>query len=317
MDELRAISTFVRAAELGSFNKVAEAQGTTPQAVSKTIRQFEQHLGVRLFHRTTRNSRLTEEGQRLLEAIRPGLEGVVGALARARSAARDDEGVVRIAANGSMARKMLMPLLAEFQQKYPLILIDLIQEDGFSDLVGDRIDVGFRGGNAPDAQVVSRRLFTVQQIVCASPDYLARHEAPRTLQDLQAHRCTGYRQPGSGRPMAWEFEADGGVVFHQVQSVLLSNDPETEMHAVMAGMGIGQIDSINGAAAIRDGRLVPLLVDQVSGRMGLHLYFAQRADMPGRVRRFIDFAVERLRDSPEFCLSLAELRKYSNVRYKL
>jgi DNA-binding transcriptional LysR family regulator len=317
VDELRAISTFVRAAELGSFNKVAEAQGTTPQAVSKTIRQFEQHLGVRLFHRTTRNSRLTEEGQRLLESIRPGLEGVVGALARARSAARDDEGVVRIAANGSMARKMLMPLLAEFQQKYPLILIDLIQEDGFSDLVGDRIDVGFRGGNAPDAQVVSRRLFTVQQIVCASPDYLARHEAPRTLQDLQGHRCTGYRQPGSGRPMAWEFEADGGVVFHQVQSVLLSNDPETEMHAVMAGMGIGQIDSINCAAAIRDGRLVPLLVDQISGRMGLHLYFAQRADMPGRVRRFIDFAVESLRDSPEFCLSLAELRKYSNVRYKL
>jgi DNA-binding transcriptional LysR family regulator len=317
VDELRAISTFVRAAELGSFNKVAEAQGTTPQAVSKTIRQFEQHLGVRLFHRTTRNSTLTEEGQRLLESIRPGLEGVVGALARARSAARDDEGVVRIAANGSMARKMLMPLLAEFQQKYPLIRIDLIQEDGFSDLVGDRIDVGFRGGNAPDAQVVSRRLFTVQQIVCASPDYLARHEAPRTLQDLQGHRCTGYRQPGSGRPMAWEFEADGGVVFHQVQSVLLSNDPETEMHAVMAGMGIGQIDSINGAAAIRDGRLVPLLVDQISGRMGLHLYFAQRADMPGRVRRFIDFAVERLRDSPEFCLSLAELRKYSNVRYKL
>jgi DNA-binding transcriptional LysR family regulator len=296
---------------------VGVPQGTTPQAVSKTIRQFEQHLGVRLFHRTTRNSRLTEEGQRLLESIRPGLEGVVGALARARSAARDDEGVVRIAANGSMARKMLMPLLAEFQQKYPLILIDLIQEDGFSDLVGDRIDVGFRGGNAPDAQVVSRRLFTVQQIVCASPDYLARHEAPRTLQDLQGHRCTGYRQPGSGRPMAWEFEADGGVVFHQVQSVLLSNDPETEMHAVMAGMGIGQIDSINCAAAIRDGRLVPLLVDQISGRMGLHLYFAQRADMPGRVRRFIDFAVESLRDSPEFCLSLAELRKYSNVRYKL
>ncbi|ELX12590.1 transcriptional regulator LysR family [Janthinobacterium sp. HH01] len=311
MDELRAISTFVKAAELGSFNKVAEAQGTTPQAVSKTIRQFEQHLGVRLFHRTTRNSSLTEEGQRLLESVKPSLDGVVGALNRARSAAREDEGMIRIATSGSMARKMLAPLLAEFQQRYPLIQFDLLQEDGFADLVGDRIDVGFRGGNAPDAQVVSRRLFPVQQIVCATPEYLERHGIPRTLDDLQAHRCTGYRQPGSGRAMAWEFEVDGGIVFHHVQTVLLSNDPDTEMHMVLAGMGVGQIDSINGAAAIRDGRLKPLLVEHVSERMGLYLYFAQRADMPGRVRRFIDFAVERLRDSGQFYLSAAELRKHA------
>jgi DNA-binding transcriptional LysR family regulator len=309
VDELRAISTFIRAAELGSFNKVAEAQGTTPQAVSKTIRQFEQHLGVRLFHRTTRNSSLTEEGQRLLESIKPSMDGVVGALARARNAAREDEGVVRIAASASMGTKMLVPLLVEFQKRYPLIQVDLLLEDGFSDLVSDRIDVGFRGGNAPDAQVVSRRLFTVQQVVCASPAYLAAHGAPRSLDELAAHRCTGYRQPGTGRAMAWEFDIDGDIVFHHVQPILLSTDPDTEMHAVMAGMGIGQIDSINAAAALRDGRLVPLLVEHVSERMGLHLYYAQRSDMPGRVRRFIDFAVEQLRASPRFCLSRHELRE--------
>ncbi|MRX09740.1 LysR family transcriptional regulator [Pseudoduganella sp. FT25W] len=303
MDELRAISTFIRAAELGSFNKVAEAQGTTPQAVSKTIRQFEQHLGVRLFHRTTRNSSLTEEGQRLLESIKPSMDGVVGALARARSAAREDEGTIRVAASGSMGRRILMPLLAEFQLTYPGIQIDLIQEDGFSDLVHDRIDVGFRGGNAPDAQIVSRRLFAVQQIVCASPDYLKRHGVPRTLQDLQSHRCTAYRQPGSGRPMAWEFEIDGDTVFHHVQPVLLSNDPDTEMHAVLAGIGIGQIDSINATAAIRAGLLKPLLTGYVSERMGFYLYFPQRADMPARVRRFVDFIVERLLNSQEFCIN--------------
>jgi DNA-binding transcriptional LysR family regulator len=308
MDELRAISTFIKAAELGSFNKVAEAQGTTPQAVSKTIRQFEQHLGVRLFHRTTRNSSLTEEGQRLLESIKPSLDGVVGALAKARNAAREDEGTIRVAASGSMGRRILMPLLAEFQGKYPNIQIDLIQEDGFSDLVHDRIDVGFRGGNAPDAQIVSRRLFPVQQIVCATPDYLERHGTPRTLHDLQAHRCTAYRQPGSGRPMAWEFEIDGDTVFHHVTPVLLSNDPDTEVHAVLAGIGIGQIDSINATAAIRAGLLKPLLVDYISERMGFFLYFPQRSDMPGRVRHFIDFILERLLDSRQFYLSSDELR---------
>jgi DNA-binding transcriptional LysR family regulator len=303
MDELRAISTFIRAAELGSFNKVAEAQGTTPQAVSKTIRQFEQHLGVRLFHRTTRNSSLTEEGQRLLESIKPSLDGVVGALARARSAAREDEGMIRVAASGSMGRRVLMPLLAEFQLQYPNIQIDLIQEDGFSDLVHDRIDVGFRGGNPPDAQIVSRRLFPVQQIVCASPEYLARHGTPQTLQDLQEHRCTAYRQPGSGKPMAWEFEVDGDTVFHHVQPVLLSNDPDTEMHAVLAGIGIGQVDSINATAAIRAGQLKPLLTGYLSERMGFYLYFPQRTDMPGRVRRFIDFIVERLLNSEQFYIN--------------
>ena len=311
MDELRAISTFVRVAELGSFNKVAEAQGTTPQAVSKTIRQFEQHLGVRLFHRTTRNSTLTEEGQRLLISVKPNLTGLVDALNLVKDAARDDEGLVRITATGSMGRKMLVPLLAEFQLRYPRIQIDLLLEDGFTDLVRDRIDVGFRGGNQPDAQVVSRRLFPVQQIVCATPDYLARHGIPRTLADLQQHRCTGYRQPGNGRAMAWEFKVNGEIEFHHVPAILLSNDPDTEMHAVLAGMGIGQIDSINASAEIRGGRLTPLLLDLLSERMGFYLYFAQRTDMPVRVRRFIDFCLERLRDSTQFCLSAAELEAAS------
>jgi len=308
MDELRAIATFIQAAELGSFNRAATAQNMTPQAVSKTIRQLEQHLGVRLFHRTTRNNSLTEEGQRLFESVKPSLEGLVGALARARSAARDAEGLVRIAAGGAVGRKLLVPLLAEFQNRYPLIQVDLLLEDGFSDLVGARIDVGFRAGSAPDTQVVGRRLFSIQQIVCAAPAYLQRHGAVHAPRELLAHRCTGYRQPGTGRAFDWEFETAGSTVFQQVPAVLLCNDPEAEMQAVVAGMGIGQIDSINASAAIRDGRLVPLLVDHISERMGLYLYFAQRADMPVRVRRFIDFAVERLRDSDEFHLSRDELR---------
>ncbi|GAB3252508.1 LysR family transcriptional regulator [Chitinimonas naiadis] len=311
MDELRAISIFVKATELGSFNKVAEVQNTTPQAVSKTIRQLEQHLGLRLFHRTTRKSSLTDEGLSFLEAVRPSLEGLVTAVTRARSAVQDEMGLVRVTAGGAVGRKVLVPMLAEFQENYPQIQLDLLLEDRFSDMVGERLDVGFRAGNVPDAQVVSRHLFPIQQIVCAAPAYLQRHGVPRNMQELQAHRCTGYRQPGTGRPMPWEFQIDGSTVYQSIPAVLCSNDPEAEMHLVLAGMGIGQIDSINAAAAIRDGRLVPLLVDSISSRMGLYVYYPQRADMPGRVRRFIDFSVERLRNSPLFSLTEAELRTKS------
>lgn len=313
MDELRAISTFVLAAEAGSFNKAAETQNTTPQAVSKTIRQLEQHLGVRLFHRTTRRSTLTEEGERLLESVKPSLDGLVGALSKARSAARDDEGIVRVAAAGAVGRKVLISLLAEFQQLYPQIQIELIVSDGFSDIVSERIDVGFRAGSAPDLQVVGRRLFPIQLIVCASPAYLAQHGKPRKLDDLLTHRCIGYRRPGTGKAVPWEFEVDGNIVHQHMNTVLCCSDSESEMLSTLAGIGVGQIDSINAAAALRSGDLVPLLVPTVSERMGLYLYYAQRRDMPGRVRRFIDFAVERLNGSEEFSLTRRALQRLARI----
>ena len=308
MDELRAITIFVRAAELGSFHQAAQAQGTTPQAISKSVRQLEQHMGVRLFHRTTRKSSLTEEGQRLYESVKENLDGLVGAIHKARNAARDDEGLIRVSAGGAMGRKVLMPLVVAFSQRHPKIAFDLLLEERMSDTVGERIDVGFRAGNAPTMQVVARRLFTIQQIVCASPEYLAAHGVPRAFEDLAAHRCTGYRQPGTVRPMPWEFQVDGEIVFQPVPPILTCSDPEAEMQAVIAGVGIGQVDSINAAAPLRAGALVPLMTQTLSERMGLYIYYAHRTDLPGRVRRFIDFAVERLKDSREFSLPPSELQ---------
>jgi DNA-binding transcriptional LysR family regulator len=315
MDKLRALSTFVRAAELGSFNKVAQSEGITPQAVSKNVRQLEQHLGFRLFHRTTRKSSLTEDGQRLFDSVRENLDGLVTVLNRARSAVHEDEGVIRISASGAVGRKVLMPLLAAFSERHPAIEFDLLLENRFADAVRDRVDVGFRSGTPPTAQVVARRLFSIQQIVCASPDYLRAHDVPRTLADLAHHRCTGYRQPGTGRPFPWEFHIKGETVYRNVRAFLCSSDPEAEMAAVIAGMGIGQIDSINATAPLRAGQLVPLFTAHVSDDMGLHLYYAQRADMPGRVRRFIDFAVERLKGGEDFTLPAAELRARSKSAF--
>ncbi|WKB55755.1 LysR substrate-binding domain-containing protein, partial [Eleftheria terrae] len=226
MDELRAITTFVRAAEYGSFNKAAVAQGTTPQAVSKSIRQLEEHLGVRLFHRTTRKSSLTHEGERLFGEVRANLEEMTAAINRARNAVRDDEGLVRISAGSSAGRKVLMPLVRDFAATYPAVAFDLVLEDRVTDSVAERIDVGFQAGNAPSSQVIARRLFAIQQIVCASPAYLAAHGVPRRLAELQGHRCTGYRQPGTGRPLPWEFNVKGEIVFQPMSPFLRCSDPE-------------------------------------------------------------------------------------------
>lgn len=300
MDELRAIATFIRAAELGSFNRAATAQGITPQAVSKNIRQLEHYLGVRLFHRTTRKNTLTEDGQLLFDSVRASMEGFSGALNRVKNSAKGDQGLIRVSAGGAVGRKVLMPLVAEFTRLHPGVTFDLVLEDRSTDTVGERIDLGFKAGNAPTAQVVSRWLFPIQLIVCATPSYLQSHGIPQTIDDLANHRCIGYRQPGTGRPVPWEFQVQGEILYRSMDYVVCCSDPEAEMHAVLSGIGVGQIDSINATAEIHAKHLVPLLTHSTSDRMGLYLYYAQRTDMPGRVRRFIDFAAERLQGGEEF-----------------
>jgi DNA-binding transcriptional LysR family regulator len=309
LDELRAIATFIRAAELGSFHRAAHAQGSTPQAVSKAVRQLEEHLGVRLFHRTTRKSSLTDEGTQLLASVRDSMDGIRGAMNQVRSAAREDEGPIRISAGGAVGRKVLMPVITEFSALYPQVTFDLLLEDRQTDSVAERIDVGFKAGNAPVAQVISRRLFSIQLVVCASPAYLAEHPAPKRPDDLSKHRCVGYRQPGTGQPMPWEFDVGGESSLITTSPVICCSDPEAEMQAVLAGIGIGQIDSINAAAPLRTGELVPLLISSTSERMGLYIFYAQRSNMPRRVRRFIDFAVERLSGTSQFNIKKAELKK--------
>ena len=307
MDELRAISTFMRAAELGSFNKAATAQGTTPQAVSKNIRQLEHYLGVRLFHRTTRQNTLTEDGQLLLDSVRASMEGFAGALNRVRNSAKGDQGLIRISAGGAVGRKVLMPLVAEFTSIYPGVTFDLVLEDRDTNSVSERIDLGFKAGNAPTSQVVSRWLFPIQLVVCATREYLQKNGVPQSIDDLASHRCIGYRQPGTGRPVPWEFQIDGEISYRSRVFVVCCSDPEAEMHAVLSSIGIGQIDSINATAEFRAGTLVPLLVRSTRDRMGLYLYYAQRTDMPSRVRRFIDFAAERLQGGTNFHMPVKEL----------
>lgn len=313
MNELKAITAFAHAADAKSFNQAAVDLGVSPQAVSKMIRQLERQLGVRLFHRTTRQSSLTVEGLRFLESVRPGLDVVTSAMEQIRASTEATEGPIRISAARS-ARKVLVPVLAEFNALYPKVSFDLFLDDAFTDNVIEKIDVGFRSGLAPTSQLIVRRLFAIQQVVCASPGYLAEHGAPRTLSELRQHRCTGFRHHETGRLFPWELNVDGALQSFNIAASFFTNDPEAEVDAVVAGMGIGLLDSINAAADIRAGRLLPLLVEHHSDNMAFYLYYAQRSPMPRRVRTFIDFAMSRLSGSKEFQLDAADLNTTASRR---
>lgn len=297
MDSFRALSTFVAVVECGNFNRAALQHGLTPQAVSKSIRQLEQHMEVRLFHRSPRQCTLTQEGERLLSTIRPVLDTLTQALSAAKAVHADEAGLVRITADGPVARRALLPLLAEFMQSHPRIEIELVLAAEFTDLAKHRIDVGFRAGAQPEGEVVARKLFPLQLLICASPDYLARHGTPQTLDDLQTHRCTAFRLSTTGRICPWTVRRRGATGTFEPSAVFSVNDTQSELEAVLAGIGIGQIDSLNAVPHLLAGRLQLLLPEHVCAPQALYLYYPRRNAMPRRVRLFIDFALARLRGS--------------------
>lgn len=308
MNELRAIATFAKAVELGSIRRAAAAQGVSPQAASQTLAQLEQHLGVRLLHRTTRSLSLTDEGQRLLESTQPALQALSRALHEARKGSDEIAGPLRIVGPRSSFVSILMPVVDEFCRLYPEVQPDIQLDDGVGNWVADRVDVGFRIGSSANEGVVARRLFPVQLIICAAPSYLERFGAPQTLDELTLHRCSAFRHPATGLVLPWYLNVDGEIVHRHVAPVLSTNDTELEVQAVLAGQVIGQVSNLSVAEHIRNKRLVPLMLQYMSEHIGVHLYYGHRAAVPQRVQAFIDVAKARLMDSPRYVLTLAELR---------
>lgn len=299
-EPLRAIVLFVAAAELGNFSSAAVRHGITPQAISKAMRQLEQRLGVRLFHRTTRRVELTAEGRALMSRAQPSLESLRGALEEIQGAVSGAHGSIRLSAPGAVCRKVLVPVICAFQQSHPGVNVELIADDLVTDLVGQQVDLAFRAGAQPTAQVVARKLFSFQHVICASPDYLRRHGVPQNWDDLRSHRCTGFRQPVTGKAVDWEAMVDGSPAHRSVGSMFLANETETELAAVLAGGGIGQIDTINAAAHLRSGALVPVLVDQVTSHHGLYMYYPSRRNVPVRLRLFMEHVTQALGGSRHY-----------------
>ena len=308
MNELRSISIFVKAAELGGLRKAAAALAISPQAASQALAQLEQHLDVRLFHRTTRVMSLTDEGRQFLEEAQPALLGLQRAVMIAKRAKEEIAGPLRIAGPRSTFQHVLWRLLEEFCQRYPGIVPDVHLEDRVGNWVEDRVDVGFRLGFAAHEGVIARRLFPVQLIVCASPAYLERHGRPESLAALQSHRCSVFRHPSTGAIVPWRMKVGDEVVEQPVVPAISTNDEILELDAVLAGQVMGQLAGVTAAPYIRSGRLVPLLVEHMSDQASYFVYFGSRSSQPARARAFIDLAVQRLGDKSEYVLTPKELR---------
>lgn len=307
INELRCVSTFIQAAELGSLRKAAQALDISPQAASKALAQLEAHLDARLFHRTTRVMSLTDAGQRLLADVQPAVLGVQRALAKARSAKDEWAGPLRIAGPRSTFQAVLWPLIEEFCERHPGVQPDVVLDDKVGNWVEDRVDVGFRLGASPHEGVIARRLFPLQMIVCGAPAYFERHGVPASLAALSGHRCSVFRHPGTGQLAPWHLMQDGQLIEQPVAPALISNDEVLELQAVLAGKVLGQLAGTTAAPFIRAGRLVPVLLNHIPDFASYFVYYGSRSSQPARVRGFVDLAIDRLSDCPQFVLTTKEL----------
>lgn len=311
INELRSITTFIKAAELGSLRKAALALGISPQAASKALAQLEAHLDARLFHRTTRVMSLTDAGQRLFEDVQPAVLGVQRALQTAKSAKDEFAGPLRITGPRTTFQPILWQLVEEFCDMYPRIQPDVLLEDRIGNWVEDRVDVGFRLGPSPHEGVIARRLFPVQMPICGAPLYFEKHGIPDSVAALASHRCSVYRHPSTGKIVPWRIKLGDQVVDQPVVPAMYSNDELFELQAVLAGKVIGQLAGVTAAPYIRLGHLIPILVDHMPDYASYFVYFGSRSSQPARARAFIDLAVRRLNGNSEYVLKRRDLQLHT------
>lgn len=294
---LPSLAWFVHIARHRSFTKAADAMGMSRAALSQHLKGLEQQLGVRLLHRTTREMSLTEEGQRLYDSVSAALGSIDDAVTQVGESQSTPSGVVRVNTSRIAARTLLQPHLGEFFARYPELKLELILDDGISNIVADGTDVGIRLGERLGEQMVAVPVSPmIEMAVLGSPDYFARHGIPRTPDELVQHNCLAFRFTSSNAIDRWQFSAPGDSAHAMVfepQGNAVFNDDEVMLDAAVQGVGLVKYLDLCARAQLQSGALVRVLQPWCRPFPGFYLYAPTRAQMPAKVRALIDFLQEK------------------------
>jgi LysR family transcriptional regulator for bpeEF and oprC len=267
----------------------------TPSGVSRAVSRLEEQIGVRLLFRSTRALNLTDDGESFYHRCKDllaDLDEAVDALGYARTKPR---GKLRVAMNVSVGRAGLIPHLADFEQRYPDIRLELSMSERNIGLIEEGIDCAIRMGELEDSNLVARKLGYFSNVLCASPGYLARHGTPTCLDDLKRHQCINYVYPTNGRAYQWHFDSPEGPVAVDIDAHLLINDGESVIQAAIAGLGIIQIPHWLAAGPIGHGKLRVIMEDTISTGSPVWIVYPQKKHLSARVHAFIDWVQELFR----------------------
>ena len=286
--DMNLLPLFLAVAEEDNFRAAADRLGVTRSAVSQGMRRLEDAFGSALVTRTTRSVRLTESGYRLREALSQPLSDIEAALDRV---AGDDvpRGLVRVAVTSIAEEFLSGPLIASFAQAHPNVTIDVTVTDEEFDIVAAGFDAGVRLGEVIEQDMIAVPITGERrELAVASPDYIATMGTPSHPRELVNHRCIGWRPTPNIAPYRWEFVEDGKPFDVAVEPQITTNDLRFMLRSALAGAGITFALEENFHPYVEAGQLVPLLKDYLPPFPGFYLYFAQRRNMPPKLRALVD-----------------------------
>ena len=296
--DLADLQAFAAVAEARSFRAAAARRGVSPSALSEAVRRVEARLGVRLLNRTTRSVTATEAGTRLLERLAPALREVAAALDGLNDlrGAGEVRGTLRLNVPTIVARLVLPPIATRFLARHPGVRLEVVAEDGFTDVLAAGFDAGVRYEErlAQDMIAVPLGPRVQRFVTAAAPSYVAARGMPAHPTELLAHACIRHRFQ-SGVTGIWEFERGAETLRLQPDGPLVASTLDLEVAAALAGLGI--IHTFDGVLdpLIEEGRLVRLLPDWSPAFSGPFLYYAGRRHLPGPLRAFIAFLKDTTR----------------------
>lgn len=288
MLDLDDLILFAEAADAGGFTRAGQRLGLSKSILSRRLVRLEEALGVTLLVRTTRGVLLTEEGAN----FKPYAERLIAEMAAARDVITGNDepsGTLRIAIPLSFGQTHVAPLLAELGERYPRLRIHAFYSDRMIDLVGERFDAGLRIGAMPDSTLLATRIAPIRAGVVASPAYIEKHGAPKTLDDIARHHTLVHAEH------PWRFLNGTDVVTLRPQGHFMADNSQALLTAALAGLGIAMLPSFLIGTGILAGELVPVLQDYPCPEAGLYLVRPPVAGaMPTKVKILAELLQQRL-----------------------
>lgn len=292
MDRLERIRVFQMVSDLNSFAEAARQLRITPVAASRAVSALEEEIGVTLLRRTTRSLRLTEQGSDYLERTRHALSALDDAAEAVREGNSGPRGLLLITAPVLFGRMHVMPIVAKLLREHQALSIRLILTDRVVRLAEEGIDIAVRVGQLPDSALRAVALASVQRILVASPDYLARHGTPTSETDLATHQLIAFETASLDE----EWRRSGNR--SPIKARFLTNSVDATIEAAVGGLGIARLFSYHVARELADGRLVRVLANADEKVLPVSLVYQGGRQQSQSVRTFITAAQAALPDRP-------------------
>jgi len=292
MERLRGLEMVVRAADAGSFSRAARSLGVTPSAVSHAVAELEKRLRVSIFYRTTRQLRLTEDGQALYRRGREILDRLNDIEAALATPSERLRGTLRVGLSVSLSRTIIMPAIAQFTRRHPELQLDMLVMTQPQQMHSEGVDLMLRVGEPPDSSLIARRIARIRFGLWGSKEYFARAGMPQKPDDLLNHACLVYRSPQLAKLLDdWTFERAGERKTIKIaRPALISDDREGLLAAMLGGAGLSRSGHFE-PEWIKSGRVMRALPDwDVPGGFPMYAIYRRTPRLAPRIAAFLEFA---------------------------